>query len=141
MTNTLLVLKIHDMNCLTISHLFYNRFNVVIASVSLCLCRMTINTKTNVLMLTFESIDWDYSYESDKVVSLVDNNKYPDTPLRQYPYSYIRAQRMAHSGSADTRLINKAEKPRFSRTTSARSTNSMFSKGRTTPHSISCCLV
>lgn len=80
-------------------------------------------------MLTFESIEWDYSYESDRVVTYVDHNKYPNTPLKHYPYSYIRAQRRAYSGSADVRLIRKKEKPRFSRATSAFSAASAFSQG------------
>lgn len=90
---------------------------------------MTINTKTNVLMLTFESIDWDYSHETDKVVSFVDNNKYPDAPLKTFSYPYIRAQRMAKTGSADERLVRKSRKPKFMRLTSARSSNSAFSHG------------
>ncbi|XP_067929155.1 F-box and WD repeat domain containing protein 10B-like [Watersipora subatra] len=91
--------------------------------------RMTINTKSNVLMLTFESIEWDYSQETDKVVSLVDNNKYAGAPLKVYSYPYIRAQRMAHADSADERLISKTNKPRFKRMTSAHSARSAFNQG------------
>lgn len=91
--------------------------------------RMTINTKTNVLMLTFESIEWDYSQETDKVVSFVDNNKYLEAPLKTYSYPYIRAQRMACTGSADQRLLGKATKPRFKRMTSAHSCRSAFTQG------------
>jgi len=69
---------------------------------------MTINTKTNVLMLTFESIEWDYSQPTDKVVSFVDNTKYQET---------------------DARLVKKTNKPRFSRLTSAHSAKSAFSQG------------
>ena len=91
---------------------------------------MTINTKTNVLMLTFENIEWDYSHETDKVVSFVENNKYQETPLKTYSYPYIRAQRMAKTGSADQRILGKADKPMYSRVTSARSAKSAFSLGK-----------
>ena len=100
-----------------------DRLKKLCCSVGTC-CRLTINTKSNVLMMTFESIDWDYSNETDKVVTFVENNKYPDAPLRNHTYAYIRAQRMARTGSSDRRLLKKADKPRFSRCTSARSTTS-----------------
>ena len=80
-------------------------------------------------MLTFESIEWDYSQETDKVVSFVDTNKYAESPLKTHSYPYIRAQRMAHTGSADQRLLGKSKKPRFTRLTSAHSCRSAFTQG------------
>jgi len=91
--------------------------------------RMTINTKTNVLMLSFENIEWDYSHETDKVVSFVEEDKYRQTPLKTHSYPYIRAQRMAKTGSADERILRKANKPKFTRVTSAHSTKSAFALG------------
>ena len=66
---------------------------------------MFINTKNTVLVLNFESVDWDYSLPSDKVPPLVQYGKYSDAPVRQQPYAYIRAQRMQTAGATNTKIL------------------------------------
>ncbi|XP_046584834.1 LOW QUALITY PROTEIN: CMT1A duplicated region transcript 1 protein-like [Haliotis rubra] len=68
--------------------------------------RITLNTHNNLLVLNFEKVDWDYSLETDKVPSLVQYSSYSDSPVRQQPYSYIRAQRMKVAGAANKKIIN-----------------------------------
>ena len=68
---------------------------MLITSKSHSTYRITVNTSTNVLVLNFEPIDYDYSLMDDKSPSLIQYSRYEDTPIRSRPYAYVRAQRMA----------------------------------------------
>ena len=71
------------------------------------ICRITINTAVNLLVLNFEKVEWDYSLEEDKVPPLVQYGSYSDAPVRPQPYPYIRAQRMRKAGASNVKILNK----------------------------------
>ena len=68
-------------------------------------CRVTLNTANNLLVFNFEPIEYDYTLDDDKMAPLVQYSKYSDAPIRQHPYSYVRAQRMAKAGASNTKII------------------------------------
>ena len=70
-------------------------------------CRITLNTHNNLLVLNFESVEWDYTLETDKVPPLVQYGSYSDAPVRTQPYSYVRAQRMRRAGASNSKLLHK----------------------------------
>lgn len=65
-----------------------------------------MNTCSNMLMLHFEQVEYDYTLENDKTPSLVQYSKYSETPIRPQPYSYIRAQRMLKAGASNTKIVH-----------------------------------
>ncbi len=73
-------------------------------------CRVTINTPNNILVLSFESVTYDYTLEDDKMPPMVQYSKYSDAPVRHQPYAYIRAQRMKRAGATNTKIINHGQR-------------------------------
>ncbi|XP_035825379.1 CMT1A duplicated region transcript 1 protein [Aplysia californica] len=73
--------------------------------------RITVNTLNNLLVMNFEKVTWDYSLETDKVPPLVQYGSYSDAPVRQQPYSYIRAQRMRLAGASNYKIVHHDEPP------------------------------
>uniref|UniRef100_A0A1I8IEJ0 WD_REPEATS_REGION domain-containing protein n=1 Tax=Macrostomum lignano TaxID=282301 RepID=A0A1I8IEJ0_9PLAT len=71
--------------------------------------KILVNTKTNVLALTFESVNWDYSLETDSMPPLIRYSSYRDAPVRWQPHGYIRAQRLQLAGAADSRIVWRHE--------------------------------
>lgn len=67
--------------------------------------RITLNTDKNLLVLSFDPPNWDYTLESDKVPSLVPYSSYSDAPIRHREYSYIRACRMRKAGASNTKIL------------------------------------
>ena len=81
-------------------------------------------------MLNFEKVEWDYSLDNDKVPPLVQYSSYSDAPVRNQPYSYIRAQRMVRAGATNLKILSKGDST-FSRKVIPQS---VFSAPQT-PHS------
>ncbi|CAD5123491.1 DgyrCDS11833 [Dimorphilus gyrociliatus] len=71
--------------------------------------RITINTINNVLTLTFEKIEYDYTLKDDKLPSLIKYKKYGDAPVRKHNYAYYRANRMKVAGASDRRILGKTK--------------------------------
>jgi hypothetical protein len=69
--------------------------------------RITLNTDKNLLVLSFDPPNWDYTLESDKVPSLVPYSSYADAPIRPREYSYIRACRMKKAGATNTKILQR----------------------------------
>ncbi|XP_071129514.1 F-box and WD repeat domain containing protein 10B-like [Mytilus edulis] len=69
--------------------------------------RITLNTDKNLLVLSFDPPNWDYTLESDKVPSLVPYSSYSDAPMRHREYSYIRACRMQKAGATNTKILQR----------------------------------
>ena len=66
---------------------------------------MTINTPNNLLVLNFESVEYDYTLEDDKMPPIVQYSKYSDAPIRHQPYAYVRAQRMKRAGATNPKIL------------------------------------
>ena len=75
--------------------------------------RLTLNTPNNILVLNFEPVDYDYTLETDKMAALVLYSNYSESPVRDQPYAYVRAQRMKSAGAANTKIVahNGREQP------------------------------
>jgi hypothetical protein len=70
--------------------------------------RLLLNTPTYLLALNFEPVELNYTLENDSMPPLVMYAKYSDAPLRDQPYSYIRAQRMRSAGATNRKLVSKS---------------------------------
>ena len=68
--------------------------------------RVTINTPNNLLVLNFESVEYDYTLEDDKMPPMVQYSKYSDAPIRNQPYAYVRAQRMKRAGATNPKILH-----------------------------------
>ena len=67
--------------------------------------RVTLSTPSNLLVFNFEPVSYDYTLADDRMPSLVHYSKFSDAPIRQRPYSYIRAQRMIQAGATNPKII------------------------------------
>ena len=68
--------------------------------------RVTINTPNNLLVLNFESVEYDYTLEDDKMPPMVQYSKYSDAPIRHQPYAYVRAQRMKRADATNRKILH-----------------------------------
>lgn len=75
--------------------------------------RITINTVNNILTLTFEKVEYDYTLTDDKLPSLIKYKKYGDAPVRKHNYAYYRANRMKVAGATDRRILGKTKEDLF----------------------------
>uniref|UniRef100_UPI00398E39CE F-box and WD repeat domain containing protein 10B isoform X2 n=1 Tax=Pristiophorus japonicus TaxID=55135 RepID=UPI00398E39CE len=71
--------------------------------------RIVINTVSNVVLLFFEKIKWDYTASSAINESSISKDKFKMAPLRKQPYSYVRAQRMRRIGSTNEKIYHREE--------------------------------
>lgn len=97
--------------------------------------RITLNTSKNLIELRFESVDWDYTLENDKIPSAVKYSSYSDAPIRPQPYPYIRAQRMKRAGASNTKIIHHDPKKKMSKPPNILQMN-LYAKQL--PHSAKC---
>ncbi|KAM8945695.1 LOW QUALITY PROTEIN: F-box and WD repeat domain containing protein 10B-like [Pelodytes ibericus] len=71
--------------------------------------RMVINVLTSIMLFQFEEISWNYSQASERVDALKDRVRFKSAPIRTQPHSYVRAQRMRHSGSSNRKVYQREE--------------------------------
>ncbi|XP_063961224.1 F-box and WD repeat domain containing protein 10B-like [Lytechinus pictus] len=75
-----------------------------IVAINPCGERLLLQTITNLLMLCFEEVEWNYD-QDEKIELLRYKNHYGDAPLRQQSYSLVRAQRSQLARSANPKII------------------------------------
>lgn len=71
-----------------------------------------VNTHTNLLVLQFEDIEWNYDLENDSLPPLVKYGSYSDVPIQKKTYSYVRAKRMEKVGASNTKILHHAHSKR-----------------------------
>ncbi|XP_072168163.1 F-box and WD repeat domain containing protein 10B-like [Diadema setosum] len=76
-----------------------------IVAIHPCGERLLLQTITNLLMLCFEEVEWNYG-QSEKIELLRYKNRYGDAPLRQQSYSLVRAQRGQLAGAVNQKIIS-----------------------------------
>ncbi|XP_035670522.1 CMT1A duplicated region transcript 1 protein-like [Branchiostoma floridae] len=86
-----------------------NSHSDAIDDIIVCENRLLINTINNLLVFTFEEIEWDYSLDSDKVEVLKHLNNYSDAPFKQHPYVFVRGQRMRQVGASSEKVYHRSE--------------------------------
>ena len=57
------------------------------------------------LVLNFETVDYDYTLDDDKMGPLVQYGQYSETPIRNQPYLHVRANRMKKAGATNTKIV------------------------------------
>lgn len=67
--------------------------------------RILVNTHTNLLVLQFEEIEWNYDLENDSLPPLIKYGSYSDVPIQKKTYSYVRAKRMEKVGASNTKIL------------------------------------
>ena len=64
-----------------------------------------MNTHTNLLVLQFEEIEWNYDLENDSLPPLIKYGSYSDVPIQKKAYSYVRAKRMEKIGASNAKIL------------------------------------
>ncbi len=76
--------------------------------------RIVINTLSNLLVLNFEAVSWNYSLLPDRPESLGTLNNFAGAPLRRRARSYVRAQKLARGAHVDRLIEPSVSAPSFS---------------------------
>ncbi|XP_078658550.1 F-box and WD repeat domain containing protein 10B-like [Branchiostoma floridae x Branchiostoma belcheri] len=86
-----------------------NSHSDAIDDIIVCENRLLINTINNLLVFTFEEIEWDYTLDSDKVEVLKHLNNYSDAPFKHHPYVFVRGQRMRQVGASSEKVYHRSD--------------------------------
>ncbi|XP_028417318.1 CMT1A duplicated region transcript 1 protein-like [Dendronephthya gigantea] len=90
-----------------------NSKNDVITSLYVADNRIVINTLSNLLVLNFEAVIWNYNLPPDRPESLGTLNNFASSPAQPRPHSYIRAQKLARGAHMDKLIQRAASTPSF----------------------------
>lgn len=66
------------------------------------LCRMIVNTLSNLLIFNFEAIEWDFSLEPERPEGLGNLNIYAKTPPRRLARCHVRAHKLMRADTRDS---------------------------------------
>lgn len=73
-----------------------------------------INTLSNLLVLNFEAVTWNYNLPPDRPESLGTLNNFASSPAQYRPHAYIRAQKLARGAHMNKLIERAASTPSFS---------------------------